>query len=572
MPKGVSCASSPRRTRGPGSAGRSGSQTRRQPGTRSRSRSTSPRRPWRCRRRSGTRRSLIARNSRSRPQREVEGTNAGPERFDDGSFFGTPVYLGEISTDHKGRLVVLGGHGVSRSSDGSIAITFANNEGWHDDVSDGPVSAEVTLGDRILQAVPSWVVVAPPNYGPQRKSVRTMWDLMRDVAIKAGTLAAPVRPSYTSDILPLFRRLAGLQWVNAGFASGFGWKGLVDFTDETLLARLGDNGPDGRELRRVVSNAFRHFDTDSWSPAPWPWIYGDAMNIPAARTPRQYTALTDTQLAMLKQWAAGDFVADDVPEDRPYETIDDVPLAQQGETLTRAALEFCLADAFHPGCEMTWPVRASTMYMEPFRWAHQAPDWIEPGMGVVLTPDAVTIPNGPLYGQLPGGITRWMAVPWQTDTASCRSGYEKAYDPYVPSFWPARVPNQVLTKENYAIVVDPDRPLDERLAAFANRSTWLAPLGSASYTEQINNMIDGFGQLGVVEAMPGPAGDEFPDELEVEDQHPPVTAGPAFAGRRMKAPTSAISADGLGEREAASADDVDLSKIDKVHRFPGIGR
>jgi hypothetical protein len=39
-----------------------------------------------------------------------------------------------------------------------------------------------------------------------------------------------------------------------------------------------------------------------------------------------------------------------------------------------------------------------------------------------------------------------MAVPWQTDTASCRSGYDLSYDPYVPAFWPARVPNEVLTK------------------------------------------------------------------------------------------------------------------------------
>jgi L-Lysine epsilon oxidase N-terminal/L-lysine epsilon oxidase C-terminal domain len=492
-------------------------------------------------------------------ERQVEGPDAGPERFDDGSFMGEPVYLGEIRTDDEGRLIVLGGHGVSRSSDGSIAITFANNEGWHDDVSDGPVTADVTLGDRTVAAVPAWVVVAPPDYGPQRKSVRTMWDLMRDVAIKTGTLSSPVRPSYTSDILPLFRRLAGLQWVNAGFASGFGWKGLIDFTDCALLARLGDNGPAERELRRVVSNAFRHFDVDSWSPGPWPWLYGDAMNIPPVHTPRQYTALSDTQLAMLTQWAAGDFEADYDPDRRPYKSIDDVPLTEQGDTLTRAALEFCLADAFHPGCEMTWPVRASTMYMEPFRWAHQSPDWIEPGMGQILTPDAVTIPNGPLYGQVPGGITRWMAVPWQTDTASCRSGYDKTYDPYVPSFWPARVPNQVLTMENYAIVMDPDKPLDKRLAAFANRATWLAPLGSGSYTEQINNMIKGFGQLGVVAAMPGPADADFPKELEVEDQHPPITADPKVLAHVKRDP-------------AASADDVDLSRIDKVHRFPGIGR
>ena len=54
---------------------------------------------------------------------------------------GKKVYLGEIFTDDDGRLMVLGGHGVSASYDGTRAITFANNEGWHDDVSDGPVNA-----------------------------------------------------------------------------------------------------------------------------------------------------------------------------------------------------------------------------------------------------------------------------------------------------------------------------------------------------------------------------------------------------------------------------------------------
>jgi L-Lysine epsilon oxidase N-terminal/L-lysine epsilon oxidase C-terminal domain len=502
----------------------------------------------------------------------VDGFDAQPKRFDDGSFMGSPVYLGEIKTDEEGRLLVLGGHGVSRSSDGSMAITFANNENWHDDVSDGPVTAEVTLNGGTLDVVPAWVVVAPPNYGPQRKSVRTMWDLMRDVAITAGTLTAPVRPSYAFDILPMFERLAGLQWVNAGFAAGFGWKSLMDFTDASFLARLGDNGPAERELRHVVANQFRVFDVDSWSPAPWPWIYGDAMNIPPAKTPRQYAALTNAQLAMLKKWAAGDFEADYDPDRRPPASIDEVPPADQGDTLTRAALEYCLADAFHPGCEMTWPVRAASIYMSPFRIAHQPPGWKEPALGQILTSDTVTIPNGPLFGQPPGGITRWMAVPWQTDTASCRSGYDKTYDPYVPSFWPARVPNQVLTKENYAIVIDQARPLGERLAAFANRASWLEPLGSKSYTDQINNMIKGFGNLGVVEVLPGPNDtDLFPADLEVEDQHKPITDDAAEErSKRLGMPE--VSGVGSGQRAIVSAADVDLSNIDKVHRFPGIRR
>lgn len=143
--------------------------------------------------------------------RSVAGVNHRPERFDDGKFMGSNVYLGEIFTDAAGRLLVLGGHGAAASYDNSRAITFANNEDWHDDTADGPVNATVEYDGQPLIVVPAWVVVAPPNYGPQRKSVRTMWDLMRDVAIRAGTLPMPARPSFTADILPLFQRLAGLQ-------------------------------------------------------------------------------------------------------------------------------------------------------------------------------------------------------------------------------------------------------------------------------------------------------------------------------------------------------------------------
>ena len=97
-------------------------------------------------------------------------------------------------------------------------------------------------------------------------------------------------------------------------------------------------------------------------------------------------------------------------------------MADQPDTLTRAAMEFCLADAFHPGCEMTWPMRQTTLYMAPFRLTHQAKGWIEPDSGGVLTSANF---GDPCSAQGAGGVSRWMAVPWQADTASCRSGYDK---------------------------------------------------------------------------------------------------------------------------------------------------
>jgi hypothetical protein len=482
--------------------------------------------------------------------RQITGRGVDGPAFDTGRFMGTPVYLGELKTDEEGRLVVLGGRGVSASYDGTRAITFANNDGWHDDVSDGPVRAEVRFQGRTLPVDPAWVVVAPPNYAPMQKSVRTMWDLMRDVAIKAGTLAAPARPAFDGDIRPIFERLSRLQWVNAGFAAGFGWRTPNNLATVEWLTRLNRTTRDDEELRHAIANQFRVFDRDAWSPVPWPWLYGDAMNVPAPPTSLAFTALTDTQLTMLQRWSAGDFASDYDPAKQPPRRLEDVPIAEQGNMLDRASLEFCLADAFHPGCEMTWPMRLDSMYMAPFRLAHADPAWIEPNYGAAFTTDLLTLPNGPCYGQVPGGISRWMAVPWQTDTASCRSGYTPKYDPYLPTFWPARVPNQVLTSDDYAIVMNTQRPLDERLAAFARRDDWDRPLSlHQSYTEQINSLVADISQMGVVEVREGVKDDPlFPPVMEVQ-QLPPHTA------RRLAAAPPA------GPR-------VDLSTIAKVHRFP----
>ncbi|MGH9511580.1 MAG: LodA/GoxA family CTQ-dependent oxidase [Terriglobales bacterium] len=484
--------------------------------------------------------------------RQISGVNAsGPGyAFDSGKFMGIPVYLGEIRTDEEGRLLVFGGRGKSASYNDSLALTFANNEGWYDDTSDGPVTATVTFHGKELPVDPAWIVVGPPNYAPARKSVRTMWDLMRDTAIGAKMIPAPTRASFNDDIRPIFERLCGLQWVNAGYAAAFGWGGPNDYATAEMLERFSQNNPNDQEMRRTIANQFRNFAVDSWSPKPWPWQYGDAMNIPATHSPRQNSALSDTQLNLLQQWVDGNFDSDYEPI-QP-QTLDDVPLAQQANILDRASLEFCIADAFHPGCEMTWPMRQSSLYMAPFRIAHAAADFVEPQYGAVMNPSEMLglLPYGPLGPQVPGGITRWMALPWQTDTASCRSGYIRRYDPYLPTFWPARVPNQILTTANYEVVMDPKRPLADRLSAFAQRVSWSRPLGVGVYTSQINHMIDNFWEMGVVEPREGPDDPHFPPSLEVENLPQPTVERLAAEGR------------------SNATEEIDLTGIEKVRRFP----
>lgn len=477
--------------------------------------------------------------------RKVQGASQqGPAHcFDSGSFCGTPVYLGELRTDDAGRLLVLGGRGHSASSDGKPATTFANNDGWHDDTSDGPVRATVVIDGESIPVDSAWVVVAPPNYGPELKSVRTMKDLLEDVYVRSGMRGFPAEVSFARHILPILVRQSGLQWANQGFAAQFGWGGAASADNLAWIARLNSPLDTWRELRQQVANAFRRFERDGASPQPWPWLYGDAMAVPPAATPRQHAALTDTQLRMLDLWAAGDFAADWEPALKAPAHLDEVPLAEQPGMLDEAAMDACLADAFHPGCEITWPMRHASLYRAPFRIREAAPD--EPALqaGAQLTPEIALAVGGPLYAQAPGDLTRWMAVPWQTDSASCRSGYYAGYgpryDPYVPTFWPARVPNQVLSEEAYQRVLDSSLPREERLAAFHGRESWFRTLGSGGYLSEINRMISSFGDMGVVELRPGVADSEdFPPVMQVENRIAPAPA--AAAGLAAVAGTARV--------------------------------
>ncbi|MEA2183609.1 MAG: hypothetical protein QOF69_2794 [Solirubrobacteraceae bacterium] len=514
--------------------------------------------------------------------RTISGAGAsGPQyRFASGEFFGKKVYLGELRTDDAGRLLFLGGHGKSASNDGSPATTFANNDKWHDDVSDGPVTAQVTIDGQPVPVDPAWVVVAPPNYAPEVVGVRTLYDLLFDAYVQSGWLPFPDRVSFMRDVFPILERLTGMGWVNQGFAAKFGPGGREHFLDPDYLARLASDLPEHAELRNGIYTTFRDWERDDESPVPWPWIYGDSMSLPPVSA-RQHSTLSGTQMRILELWAAGDFDPDlDLGALAPTE-LDELPLSRRPSMLDRAALTFCLADAFHPGCEMTWPMRHTTMYMAPFRLRHRTIGDPEPNVGSQLTPWAAAQLDGPLYGQSPGSVSRWMAVPWQTDTASCRSGYYLGYgpryDPYVPTFWAARVPNQVLTERNYKIVMDESRPLAERAAAFELRAFWLRWL-TGGYLHQINEMISSFGKLGVVQTMPGPADGAFGPSLLVEtdvgfegEVHPQrnmLTIHVPEAGDPQRAEVAiAAAVDASGE----DPEHVTAGYIEKVDRF-GHGR
>ena len=447
----------------------------------------------------------------------------GPQ-FDTGKFVETPVYLGELRTDADGRLLFLGGRGVAATPfERNPPYTYANNDGWYDDTSDGPVSATVEIDGRQIPVEPAWVVVAPPNFAPDVVSVQTMYDVLIDTY--QGLWLDPVTtPSFTQHIYPLLRQFSDLQWVNYGFHVEFGWGGPHDFLRESYLYRLATitRDPDGTRTdiydatRRQLLHLFRDpSQPEATDPSKWPQMYGDTPGLAAG--PHRNLSLTATQYGYLTAWAAGNFIDDWESVGNYPTTLDQVELADRPDALDRAALWFCLGGPFHPGAELSWPMRTQTMYCAPFRIRPRTANRPDPDYGDVLTPEVVKSDSGPLFANGPGDLTRWLAVPWQTDSVSCRSGYDKEYDPYLPTFWPARVPNHVLSDEHYLIVMDQTRTKEERLRAFDTRSVWLRFFSSVGNKQSLE-MIQDFHKLGVIERRDGPEDGEYPSVLYVESQ------------------------------------------------------
>ena len=104
------------------------------------------------------------------------------------------ITLGKLLTDDAGRLLVLGAHGFS----GSMLTGFsqpridhyANNDGWFDDTSDGPVMARLIMyseevgRNRFIDVeYPAWVVAGYPAYVPEILDMVTADDVIYNTSI-----------------------------------------------------------------------------------------------------------------------------------------------------------------------------------------------------------------------------------------------------------------------------------------------------------------------------------------------------------------------------------------------------
>ncbi|MDI1481971.1 LodA/GoxA family CTQ-dependent oxidase [Polyangium sp. y55x31] len=418
--------------------------------------------------------------------RTIGGSSQGPSEFRVGSSSnpaaeaypiganGQPVidYLGQLRTDAEGRLIVIGGQGRANYSTPAKPelVSYANNDNWFDDVSDGPVTAVVTIDDGnggtidvpVDEAGGAWVIVGPPDFAPGVFSAVTLYDVLYDLAVRqlpipednalytnGGELArltilasqfdplGPVefpsyRPDYDKEIRPIFERGFEYRWVTA----------LVNNSkhDSLVSPTLSDPSP---KFAKTRSTFFQSMRPALGAQAPsgtgsMPRMLGDDPYNPQSAEAVYRLAVTRTQYGLLRNWCQGKFASG--------------PPASQAVVITphgldRASLEAVSGGAFFPGMEVSWQIRNAALYIEPFR----------------LDLNAMSQYVGENQKIGPGHFTRQMALPWQADFNECANEGQYAW-------WPATRPDDVYPTASATKKVPWARPTD-RFAGGNREST-----------------------------------------------------------------------------------------------------
>jgi hypothetical protein len=296
--------------------------------------------------------------------RSIAGASASAVKFDTGVYQGRHVPLGEIRTDKHQHLLVLGGFGFSSSPTNQPLPSgrFYTNHGWHDDTSDGPVTARIRLanGSTIDDIAPAWVAVGPPDYAPEIQGVVSLYDIMLQVAIDQLGVPRPPQVSFTRDIFPMLLRTRRYQWVNqapAWESVSEDWPALASAAAASAALRA-NNADSVRQIESVLSSFH----------------------------------LTSLQHFQLQEWAEGRFQSDWQGVPQPGNTV-------TADGMTRAALQSTVGQGFFPGIEAGIIVQDPTLYSVPFDFRLD-------------------------HGQArPGDLTALMALPWQADFMDCRGNW-----------------------------------------------------------------------------------------------------------------------------------------------------
>ncbi|MBS1873209.1 MAG: LodA/GoxA family CTQ-dependent oxidase [Acidobacteria bacterium] len=390
--------------------------------------------------------------------RAIAGASTPALPLDAGGFRGKPVRLGDIRTDEAGRLIVCGGFGVSEAippQPDQNGLNFADNEGWHDDTSDGPIEAVFTpKGGPPREARPARVIVGPPDFAPEIENLTTLYDIAVQVAVDQGRLAPAAKPSFVRDIQPILRRAVDYQWVTKA-AQGHAGNRTGNFAHD--WAALADPG----NPPAIAQSVLRRLRDVTQDPVPAPQEANERKWMPRLHdehNDKNVLTLTRLQYDCLVKWSKGDFVGD-LDQPPPPELLPDA--------LDRAAMQSCSGGPFFPGIECGRSMK------DPATW-----DFSEPYVPFRVNP-----------ALRPGEITGGNALPWQADFLAC------TWDPQLfLGWWPAQRPDHVFTEASPTVPKFWDRGIGGELGD--------------------DGMVLNWHKLGVVRRRAGAAGSTVFAEIE----------------------------------------------------------
>jgi len=132
--------------------------------------------------------------------------------------------LGDLRTDEQGRLLVVAASGPANGRTDCQLQDDVNNDGWFDDIGDGPVDAVIEFDDGSVQEVQAgaWVVTTDPGYAPQTLNVVSLFDDIFDSWVRKlglrpdvyadGAFQTTCQPVFEDEVLPVFRAAELQQW------------------------------------------------------------------------------------------------------------------------------------------------------------------------------------------------------------------------------------------------------------------------------------------------------------------------------------------------------------------------
>lgn len=259
--------------------------------------------------------------------RSIQGKNVANVLFDNGKFKNNLVFLGELRTDKDSNVIVLGGHGKSRSPGGKPIQNFYYSDDWHDDTSDGFVKATVTLTDGTSHnASDAWVIIGPPDFAPKVQGLVTLYDVIEQVAIDNNLSQRVLPPSFVHQILPLIQRYKNLKWVST----------LDAFDIQGTDAALADTSPAAQATRVAASEKIKSIES----------VLTDF-------------DLTSYQHEVLSAYENGTFTNDLIAPGQQLSAPNQ---------LTKVVLDTTVGQGFYPGIEGGIIVKSKDIYKEAFRF------------------------------------------------------------------------------------------------------------------------------------------------------------------------------------------------------------